>query len=156
MAYEVNNPEIQALLKQTAESISKTLPQGWGFTLLLYQFHGEGDSLFYISNAQRKDMMHTFREFLGKQDIDAARPAVGGVLTPAQERVAAEIFLAISFLQKSPVFRYECDLLIDCAHRMRDGGTFVKLLGEMFFRADGANQQKLLSTWPGYFLEYAE
>lgn len=65
MKYELQNPEVQALLRTLAETIGKDMPKGWGFTLLIFEY-APGDSLFYISSAQRQDMMKTMREFIAK------------------------------------------------------------------------------------------
>lgn len=54
------------------------------------------------------------------------------------------------------VMRYENDILWAVATRMvEEGGSFVKLLGDIYFRADGANQLKILETWDNYFLDYS-
>lgn len=68
MTYEIDNPEIQALLRQIAERLGGQMPKGWGFTLLLFEFT-PGDSLFYISSAQRPDMVKTMQEFVRRQTI---------------------------------------------------------------------------------------
>jgi hypothetical protein len=65
MKYEVENPEIQAKLKELAQMLDTKMPDGWGFTLLLFEYSPK-DSLFYISSAKRKDMMNTMREFIRK------------------------------------------------------------------------------------------
>lgn len=65
MKYEVQNPEIQTLLRQIAEKIGEQMPDGWGFTLLMFSY-GQAGNLFYISSAQRQDIMNTMREFIQK------------------------------------------------------------------------------------------
>lgn len=61
--FEVDNREIRELLNNLAHKIGDQMPKGWGFTLLLFEFM-PGDSLFYISSAQRPDMIATMREFI--------------------------------------------------------------------------------------------
>jgi hypothetical protein len=65
--YEVRNAEVEVLLRDIGKIIGNRLPEGWGFTLLLFSF-GEGGDLFYISNAQRDDMIRCMREFIAKQE----------------------------------------------------------------------------------------
>lgn len=47
------------------------MPDGWGFTLLMFNYGvGEklGDGLFYLSSANREDMIATMREFIAKEE----------------------------------------------------------------------------------------
>lgn len=55
MRYEVQNPEMQALLLKVAEQLGAKMPDGWGFTLLIFEY-SPGSSMFYISSAQRQDI----------------------------------------------------------------------------------------------------
>ena len=64
--YEVRNAEIEKQLKEIGGSIAKSLPEGWGFTLFIFSF-GEGGSTFYLSNAERGDMMQALEEFMDRQ-----------------------------------------------------------------------------------------
>lgn len=66
------NPEIEALLKDLGHMLGDKCPPGWGFCLQLFTF-GPGGALFYISNAQRADMLNTMKEFLrmhGETDLE--------------------------------------------------------------------------------------
>jgi hypothetical protein len=65
MKYEVENPEIQRKLNEIAGMLHAKMPEGWGFTLLLFEYSPK-DSLFYISSAKREDMMNAMREFIRK------------------------------------------------------------------------------------------
>lgn len=69
--YYVENEPIKAQLNDIGSSIGKRLPPGWGFTLFLFAYgEDNGDprrGLFYISSAQRKDMIETVKEWLLKQ-----------------------------------------------------------------------------------------
>lgn len=57
---------IRPILQALGQHIGTVVPDGWGFNLLMFQF-GEGGSLFYISNAQREDVLATMKEFIRKQ-----------------------------------------------------------------------------------------
>jgi hypothetical protein len=65
--YEINNPEIRALLRAISEKIKPACPEGWGFLLFLFEF-GAGKSNFYMSNADRKDAIKMLREWLVRQE----------------------------------------------------------------------------------------
>lgn len=64
--HEVENPPIKALLNDLGGMLGAQMPEGWGFTLLLFTY-GEDGSLFYISSANRQDMLNTMAEFIGKK-----------------------------------------------------------------------------------------
>lgn len=65
--YTVPDPlDIQTKLKELAAFIKDDLPEGWGFTLLLFSY-GEKGSLFYISSAERADVLNVMREFIRRQ-----------------------------------------------------------------------------------------
>lgn len=57
---------IAPLLQALGQHLGTVVPPGWGFNLLMFEF-GEGGSLFYISNAQREDVLATMKEFIRKQ-----------------------------------------------------------------------------------------
>lgn len=61
--YEIQNPEIQQLLRELGEKIGAEIPAGWGFALLIFEF-SPGEQMFYISNAQRQDMTAAMLEFV--------------------------------------------------------------------------------------------
>jgi hypothetical protein len=58
---------MKALLNELARRIDGLLPRGWGFTLFLFQF-SPNDTLLYISNAQREDMIKVAKEFIERQE----------------------------------------------------------------------------------------
>jgi hypothetical protein len=64
--FEVENDEVKALLRDISRIIKSQMPDGWGFTLLLFSY-GAGGDLFYMSSAQRDDMIKLMREFIAKQ-----------------------------------------------------------------------------------------
>lgn len=58
--------DMQSLLRELGARIGEDLPAGWGFNLLLFTY-GEGGALFYISSAQRADVLNVMREFIRRQ-----------------------------------------------------------------------------------------
>lgn len=63
--YEVENPEIEQVLKEIGKMIGSKLPKTHGFTLMIFDFGQKGE-LFYISNARRNDMIKSLMEFIAK------------------------------------------------------------------------------------------
>lgn len=57
---------IKSILNDLGGVVGRALPDGWGFVLLLFTY-GEGGSLFYISSANREDVIATMKEFIRKQ-----------------------------------------------------------------------------------------
>ncbi len=67
-SYEIHNENIKRTLKAMGRALKEYLPTGWGFSLLLFDYTKEpGGSLFYISSAERADVISTMKEFLRKQ-----------------------------------------------------------------------------------------
>jgi hypothetical protein len=64
--YEIDNPEIRARLLQVGEMLSDKLPKNWGFTLFLFSY-GDDRQLFYLSSANRQDMVRAVREWLQRE-----------------------------------------------------------------------------------------
>lgn len=63
--YKVFNEDIEFKLKELGELIGKNLPEGWGFSLLLFDFNaGDNGSLFYTSNGLREDLVMMMKEFI--------------------------------------------------------------------------------------------
>lgn len=65
--YNIRNPEIEALLRKLGNRIGAKLPKNWGFTLLLFEY-GDGKSLFYISSAERDDIIKMMKEFISRNE----------------------------------------------------------------------------------------
>ena len=65
-SFEVENKEVEAMLKDIGKTLHGIMPEGFGFTLLMFSF-GENGSTFYISDAQRDDMLKAMQEFIDKQ-----------------------------------------------------------------------------------------
>jgi hypothetical protein len=63
--YEIDIPEIKALLLGVASYLHENCPKGFGFALQLFEFKGE--AFFYFSNANREDMIKALREFINRQ-----------------------------------------------------------------------------------------
>lgn len=57
--------EMRPLLQKLGAFIAEGLPTGWGFNLLLFTY-GEGGSLFYISSAEREDVIAVMREYINR------------------------------------------------------------------------------------------
>jgi hypothetical protein len=62
--FEVRHPKIEEMLRDIGHTIGDTMPKGWGFTLMLFEYDGEG--LFYISSSTRDTMVKAMREFIAK------------------------------------------------------------------------------------------
>ena len=64
----VRNPDMENLQRKLAKKIDEALPDGWGFTLFLYEYSDEpGGACFYISSSQRADMVKVIKEWLALQ-----------------------------------------------------------------------------------------
>lgn len=63
--YEVQNEDVEISMKEIGDVIGKSLPKGWGFNLMVFDF-GKKGSMFYMSNAQRKDVINQMKEFMQK------------------------------------------------------------------------------------------
>lgn len=69
MAYEVRNPEVEEILRKFGRMMKDTMPSGFGFALLIFTY-GQGGSMFYISSAERQDMINSMREFIQKHEAN--------------------------------------------------------------------------------------
>lgn len=67
--YEVRNEAAEKALRDIADHINGMVPAGMGFTLLLFDF-GEGGNMFYMSSADREDMIKAMKEFISKQESE--------------------------------------------------------------------------------------
>ena len=65
--------------RKIAKAIGSTLPQGWGFALLIFDFNSP--ELTWISSAQRKDMVKRLREVADRLELDSA----GGPVAPGSQ-----------------------------------------------------------------------
>ena len=64
MRYEIQNEQIQDLLLVLGNNLKARMPPGYGFSLLIFGY--ENHELFYLSSAQREDMIRTMQEFIAK------------------------------------------------------------------------------------------
>jgi hypothetical protein len=62
--YEVRNPEVEKTLKNLGRLLKETMPPGYGFTLMMFGY--KNDEMFYMSSAEREDMIKVMREFIEK------------------------------------------------------------------------------------------
>jgi len=65
MRYEVRNEQVEQLLKDLGHFLKDAMPPGYGFSLLIFGFTPNNE-LFYLSSAQREDMIRTMQEFIAK------------------------------------------------------------------------------------------
>lgn len=63
MSYNVSDPEVEATLRELSQHVGSRLPEGWGFTLLLFSY-GPNGNLFYMSSAEREDVINVMKEFI--------------------------------------------------------------------------------------------
>jgi hypothetical protein len=59
--YRIEIPEIKKVLQDIGVLLKAQMPKGWGFNLMIFSF-GKGGSTFYISNAQREDVIKMIEE----------------------------------------------------------------------------------------------
>lgn len=52
------------LLRALEQKITAALPEGYGYSLLVFGFHNS--DLFYVSNGTREDVIRTMEEFILK------------------------------------------------------------------------------------------
>ena len=64
--FQVRNEKAEEALKKVGNAIKETIPEGMGFALLVFDY-GEKGNMFYISSAERKDMIAAMEEFIQKQ-----------------------------------------------------------------------------------------
>jgi len=65
--YEVRDAEMEELLKRFGRELKAILPPSIGYTLFLFDY-GEKGNMFYLSTAQRADMIEGLKEFLARPE----------------------------------------------------------------------------------------
>lgn len=65
--FEIKNADIESRLRDIGETLKKRVPEGMGFTVLMFDY-GAGGAMFYLSSAQRADMINSMKEFIKKQE----------------------------------------------------------------------------------------
>jgi len=69
MPFEVRNELVEEKLREIGRTIKNTMPEGFGFTLLIFSYGGGKDgSMFYLSSAERDGMIEAMREFIRKHE----------------------------------------------------------------------------------------
>ena len=63
--FEVRNREVELKLREIGMMLGQLMPDDYLFTLLILK-KGEGGGMFYISNAQREDMISLLKEMIEK------------------------------------------------------------------------------------------
>src|SRR5262245_33408304 len=58
--------QIRPVLLELGRDIKARCPDGWGFTLLLFTL-GEAGNLFYLSSANRADVIRSMQEFIARE-----------------------------------------------------------------------------------------
>lgn len=65
--FEVKNAQVQKALRELGQDLKEKMPEGMGFTLLMFDY-GENGAMFYLSSAQREDMIKAMKEFIIKNE----------------------------------------------------------------------------------------
>jgi hypothetical protein len=63
--FEIDDEDKKRALRTIGVLIDGEVPVGMGFAVLLFDF-GPGGALYYISNAERADMITAMKEFIAK------------------------------------------------------------------------------------------
>jgi hypothetical protein len=73
--YNVRSVEVEDALREVAGLVAPLVPTGFGFTVLIFSYgktglRGEGPagSMFYISSADRADMVKAMKEFIAREE----------------------------------------------------------------------------------------
>lgn len=68
--FNVRDEKAEKILKEIGGVLKDQMPEGYGFSLLIFPF-GEGGGMFYISSAERADMIKAMEEFIenSKKDL---------------------------------------------------------------------------------------
>lgn len=64
--FEVRDEDMEAMLKELGGILKDSMPEGWGFTLLMYTY--DKGATFYVSSGHRADVMRMLKEFIAKQE----------------------------------------------------------------------------------------
>lgn len=59
----VEDPKAEEALKKVGRKIKEMMPEGYGFSLLVFAFNKEG-GMFYMSSAERSTMIEAMKEFI--------------------------------------------------------------------------------------------
>lgn len=64
--FQVFDESAEIALKEIGDYLKYKMPEGYGFSLLMFNF-GKKGNMFYISNAERSDMLKAMKEFIKVQ-----------------------------------------------------------------------------------------
>jgi hypothetical protein len=68
-AFEVRNEDVEFTLRELGAALKDSMPEGWGFTLLMYDYENKhGGATFYLSSGNRDDVLKAMKEFIEKQE----------------------------------------------------------------------------------------
>lgn len=68
MVFEIRNAEVEEKLRTIGRSLKDQMPEGFGFTLLIFSY--TPGAMFYMSSAERTDMIAAMREFIAKHEYN--------------------------------------------------------------------------------------
>lgn len=68
VSFDVRDPRMEEILRRLGTKIGVSLPSSWGFMLMLFEY-GENGNLFYISSAEREDVIRVLESFIGREKI---------------------------------------------------------------------------------------
>jgi hypothetical protein len=61
------NPEILAIAKEISLIIKQRLPEGMGFSVML--FDSEDDGFYWVSNGNKQDIINALRVIIRENDV---------------------------------------------------------------------------------------
>lgn len=65
--FEVRDQKAEAVLKDIGELLRASMPEGYGFALLIASFGAHGN-MFYTANCARDSVCNMMREFIQKSE----------------------------------------------------------------------------------------
>ncbi len=68
--FQIHDSEVEVALRKIANIIKPLVPRGHGFNLLIFPY-GEpvaGSGVFYISTAERADVINVMKEFIANNE----------------------------------------------------------------------------------------
>lgn len=71
--FQVKNALIEEQLKRIGREIKEKMPENWGFTIMMFDLNTNSGSMFYLSSAERGDMIKAMQEFISKQGLSSSK-----------------------------------------------------------------------------------
>lgn len=59
--------KVKSKMQNIARKVKEELPEGFGFVVLAFKFNEKGE-MIYVSNANRKDVVKSMKEFIEKTE----------------------------------------------------------------------------------------